>query len=144
MNNLFIDTSSHFKLYHHEEGTREILEFFNSHQINSIFISEITRIEFCSAVWKKRRKLEITEEQASLLIDNFESDLIKFRTINQTDKVLTLAKNLVSSYWKSGLRTLDSLQLASAIMFKEADFFITSDKLLAEVAEEEHLNVLLI
>jgi PIN domain nuclease of toxin-antitoxin system len=48
--NLFFDTSSLFKLYHLEEGSKEIINFFNSNKIDSIYLSEITSVEFCSAV----------------------------------------------------------------------------------------------
>ena len=37
---IFLDTSSLFKLYHKESGTQEIMDFFNSNIIESIFIAE--------------------------------------------------------------------------------------------------------
>ncbi|MEA3494513.1 MAG: type II toxin-antitoxin system VapC family toxin, partial [Bacteroidota bacterium] len=61
---IFFDTSSLFKLYHTEEGTQELIYFFKTNSIDKIFLAEITRIEFCSAVWKKCRKNEIQEETA--------------------------------------------------------------------------------
>ena len=86
---LFFDTSSLFKLYHLAEGSKEIISFFSSHQIRSIYISEITSIEFCSAVWKKCRKLKINEEAAIFLIRKFETDLGKYQVVNQTTKLTT-------------------------------------------------------
>ena len=117
--NLFFDTSSLFKLYHQEEGTKELVDFFKSNQIDSIYLSEITRIEFSSAVWKKCRKMEISEEIANLLIEKFESDSENYQFVNQSDKLIWLAKNLVNKHWKTGLRTLDSIQLASVISVRE-------------------------
>ena len=64
---IFPDTSSLFKLYHKESGTLEIMDFFNSNIIESIFIAELTEIEFSSVVWKKCRKKEIDEKIASAL-----------------------------------------------------------------------------
>jgi len=53
-----------------------------------------------------------------------------------------LAKTLIGKYWKNGLRTLDSIQLASALNIKEdIDIFLTSDKLLADIAIHEGMNV---
>jgi len=113
--NLFFDTSSLFKLYHQEEGTKELIDFFSSNQIESIYLSDIKIIEFSSAVWKKCRKKEILEEIATLLIEKFETDSKNYHFINQSDKIIRYAKNLMSKHWKTGLRTLNSIQLASAL-----------------------------
>jgi len=44
--------------------------------------------------------------------------------------------------WKEGLRTLDSIQLASVLMIRDkVDFFFTSDNLLAEIASHEKIKV---
>lgn len=59
--NLFFDTSALFKLYHKEEGTQELTDFFTGNSVNAIYLSGITEIEFSSAVWKKCRKKEIDE-----------------------------------------------------------------------------------
>lgn len=139
--NLFFDTSSLFKLYHLEVGSKEIINFFNSTQIDSIYISEITSIEFCSAIWKKCRKQEISEESANFLITKFESDLNKYQTVNQSITLTAAAKKLLNKHWKVGLRTLDSIQLASVLSVTDVDYFFTSDHLLAEIAKLEHLNV---
>jgi predicted nucleic acid-binding protein len=139
--NLFFDTSSLFKLYHQEEGTKELVDFFKSNQIDSIYLSEITGIEFSSAVWKKCRKMEISEEIANLLIEKFESDSENYQFVNQSDKLIRFAKNLVNKHWKTGLRTLDSIQLASVLTVKNIDYFFTSDRILAEIAINEGLNV---
>jgi uncharacterized protein len=139
--NLFFDTSSLFKLYHQEEGTRELIDFFRSNKIDAIYLSEITGIEFRSAVWKKCRKMEISEGKANLLIEKFESDSKNYQVVNQGDKLIRNAKNLVNKHWKTGLRTLDSIQLASVLTVKNIDFFFTSDRLLAEIAIKEGLNV---
>ncbi len=50
--NVFFDTSSLFKLYHKESGTEKLMDFFNNNQIDSLYLAEITQIEFSSAVWK--------------------------------------------------------------------------------------------
>lgn len=140
--NLFFDTSSLFKLYHDEEGTKELIDFFRSNQIDSIYLSEITGIEFSSALWKKCRKLEISEEMASILIEKFEIDLANYQFVKQNDKTIKLAKNLIGKHWRTGLRTLDSVQLASVLIIKnDIDFYFTSDMILSEVAIIEGLKV---
>lgn len=58
------------------------------------------------------------------------------------DNIIEAASNLLMKYGDKGLRTLDSLQLASALTLKDEDcIFLTSDNLLKSLFEEENLNV---
>ena len=140
--NLYFDTSSIFKLYHKEEGSDGLMDFFLSNSITAIYLSEITEIEFSSAVWKKCRKKEIDENLAKIIIENFDKDSVKYKFVPQSDNLKILAKTLIGKYWKNGLRALDSIQLASALNIKKnIDVFLTSDKLLADIAIHEGLNV---
>jgi len=140
--NLYFDTSSLFKLYHKEEGTDELMELLKKNSVNAIYLCEITGIEFSSAVWKKCRKKEISENIANTLIEKFDKDSAKFRFVPQNFTLRKSAKNLIAKYWTDGLRTLDSIQLASALSIKEnVDIFLTSDKLLADIAIHEGMNV---
>jgi uncharacterized protein len=140
--NLYFDTSALFKLYHKEEGTDELMELLKENSIYAFYISEITGIEFSSAVWKKCRKREINENIALTLIEKFDKDSAKFRFVPQNFKLRKSAKDLIAKYWSDGLRTLDSIQLASALSIKEdIDIFLTFDKLLADVAVQEGMNV---
>lgn len=55
--------------------------------------------------------------------------------------VLEQAKNLVSQYGADGLRTLDSIQLSTAIsLSKVVDVFFTSDSLLKLLMGKEGLR----
>jgi predicted nucleic acid-binding protein len=118
------------------------MDFFNSNIIESIFIAELTEIEFSSVVWKKCRKKEIDGKIASALLEAFEKDSRKFNIILENPEIRQLAKEMISKYWKIGLRTLDSIQLASVLMIRDKiDFFFTSDNLLAEIARLEKLKV---
>ena len=140
---IFIDTSSLFKLYHTEEGTELLLDLFKNNSIEKVYIAEITKIEFDSVVWKKFRKNEIEENKVLKIIKNFEKDSKKFNFIKDNIKLRKSAKSLISKYGKFGLRTLDSLQLSSAITVGDsAELFITSDKLLQKLFEFEELSIL--
>lgn len=142
--NLFFDTSALFKLYHSEAGTKELTAFFSSNVIKAIYLSEITSIEFSSAVWKKCRKKEINQSSAELLIDKFKTDSEKYNFIRQSKSCAFLASELIGKHWEKGLRTLDSLQLASALTLKnDIDVFITSDVLLSEITLSENLKVMI-
>lgn len=140
--NIFFDTSSLFKLYHKETGTHELMEFFRNNKIDSVFLAEITKIEFSSVVWKKCRKREIDERVAKILIEKFEKDSRTFSFVNESDQLRNFAKELIGKNWEKGLRTLDSIQLASALTIKpRIELFFTSDLLLSEIAVLEGLRI---
>ena len=137
---VFLDTSSLFKLYHKEEGTDELIGLFSENQIERIFLAEITKIEFDSVVWKKYRKRELVEDTALKLIRAFEKDWPKYTFVSDDNELRSNAKHLISKHGAEGLRTLDSLQLASAIQAKlETNRYFTSDKLLASIFKKENL-----
>ena len=64
---IFLDTSSLFKLYHREEDTAMLEQIFSTTKVTNVFLSEISKIEFTSAVWKKVRMREITEFEAKAM-----------------------------------------------------------------------------
>jgi predicted nucleic acid-binding protein len=117
--NLFLDTSSLFKLYHREKGTEELDELFKRKEVSSIYLSEISKIEFESVAWKKVRIKEIDTTHANGLISIFRKDYKKYIFIEDDSHVKELAKELLQKYGLSGLKTLDALQLATAVSLKE-------------------------
>lgn len=138
---VFFDTSSLFKLYHKESGTQELMDFFNNNSIEAIYLAEIAKIEFSSTVWKKCRKRDIDETMAKKLIEKFNIDSVKYSYVPDANSLKTLASELIEKYWKKGLRTLDSLQLASGLMVKnEIEYYFTSDNILKELSEAEGLK----
>ncbi len=138
---IFLDTSSLFKLYHLEADSEEIEQIFIQNTIQTVFLSEITKLEFASTVWKKVRMKDLTQEQALLLLEAFETDFPNYSFVQLDAVVVEKAKNLLSIYGKSGLRTLDSLQLATAILLKDQlQLSLTSDKLLLGFFEAEGLQ----
>ena len=138
---LFLDTSSLFKLYHREDGTAELESVFSTAKITHIFLSEISKVEFTSTVWKKVRTKEISESVAKTTLELFESDFAKY-TFAATDSItLEQARNLASKYGVAGLRTLDSIQLSTCVALSEqVDVFFTADKLLKTLLETEGLQ----
>src|SRR5665647_359330 len=117
--NVFFDTSSLFKLYHRESGTEELMSLFNEVGIEVIYLAEISKIEFSSAVWKKCRKNEIDEDLAIQLIEKFDKDSVRFNYVPENQMLRLNAKGLIGKHWRMGLRTLDSIQLASALKMKK-------------------------
>ena len=84
---IFLDTSSLFKLYHQEEGTEELEATFTKVKITHIFLSEISKVEFTSTIWKKVRTKEITELEARETLTLFESDFSKYNLV-ATDSLI--------------------------------------------------------
>lgn len=139
---IFLDTSSLFKLYHREADTEELEHFFLSVKITNIFLSEISKIEFASTVWKKVRTKEITELEALTTLGLFESDFEKYIFIAADSFVIEQARHLISKYGVNGLRTLDSIQLSTSIsLFRQVDIFLTADKVLKSLLIQEGLPI---
>ena len=139
--NIFLDTSSLFKLYHREADTVLIEQIFTQVTVTNVYLSEITKVEFSSSVWKKVRTNEISELEAITTLQLFERDSEKYSFIATNSIIIERAKNFISKYGLKGLRTLDSIQLSSATLLKaEVDLFLTSDNLLKSLLIEEGLQ----
>ena len=137
---IFLDTSSLFKLYHQEAGTTELEQVFARGNITHVFLSEITKVEFASTVWKKVRTKEVTAAQADATITLFEADFAKYTFATTDSLLLEQARQLTVKYGLQGLRTLDSIQLATCLVLaQEAAVFFTADKLLKTLIETEGL-----
>ena len=81
---------------------------------------------------------EMEEDKARALLMAFEKDQTKFYIIPDDASVKTKASHLISTHWKSGLRTLDSIQLASALEEKNSlGLFHSYDFVLRSIAEKE-------
>ena len=137
---IFLDTSSLFKLYHQETGTEELESVFLKSKVTHIYLSEISKVEFTSTIWKKARTKEISSEQAKITAELFESDFEKYNFISTDSLIIEQPKNLTTKYGLEGLRTLDSIQLSTCkVLEKQVDIFLTSDKLLNTLIEREGL-----
>ncbi|PIX32459.1 MAG: hypothetical protein COZ59_13875 [Bacteroidetes bacterium CG_4_8_14_3_um_filter_31_14] len=142
MKNIFLDTSSIVKVYHKENDSEKILKIL-SYNTEKIFLSEITKIEFISALWRKARMQEANEMEVKSVIRFFETDYSKYNWVILDSEIINSAKNLLNKYGKSGLKTLDSIQLSCAVSLKNiASEFHTSDKLLKNIFINEGLNAL--
>lgn len=138
---IFLDTSSLFKLYHFEVGTKELESVFLKNKVSQIYLSEITKVEFNSSIWKKVRTKEISLNQAIITLNLFDKDSPKYQFVAIDSIILEQAKNLVSKYGVEGLRTLDSIQLSTCVFLKnQVDVFFTTDKLLKALIEAEQLK----
>lgn len=139
---IFLDTSSLIKLYHREEDTNELELVFSKEKITDIFLAEISKIEFTSAIWKKVRTKEIARSAAETTLGLFEKDFGKYSFVAASSFIIEQARVLCSKYGLEGLRTLDSTQLSTSIsLSKEVSVFFSADILLKSLLEAERLPV---
>ena len=140
--NIFLDTSSLFKLYFQESGSAELDQLFEHQSIEQIFLSGLATVEFRSIVWRKVRMNEITVQNATLLLNAFDADYSTYTFIPADELLLQLARQLLDKYGQSGLRSLDTIQLASAVSVQqEVQLFKTADDLLNTLFIAESLPV---
>lgn len=138
---IFLDTSVLVKLYHQEDETDALDLFFSTSKITAIYLSEITKIEFESTFWKKVRTKELSEPEALRILEIFERDSFKYLFTPTDTIVIERARVLISNYGIKGLRTLDAIQLATAVLLSpQVDLFLTSDNLLKLFFEIEKLK----
>jgi len=141
----FFDTSALVKLYHEEAGTEELTALIEREN-PLIAVSDIAAVEMVSAFAKKVRTAEIDIPAFEEAIDAFQSDLSQFHVITVESTIMTRASDLLKTAGlKNALKTLDSLQLASALVFSERsklDLFIAADGVLMKNAEETGLKVM--
>ena len=136
----FLDTSALVKLYHEEDSSLEIENEIS--KVEEIYLSGIAELEFRSAVWKKVRTKEIDEIVANTVIEAFEDDFDKYSWVEIDSESLQSSKDLLMRYGQKGLRTLDSIQLSSAVALKNTNCqFITFDLRLRSFFQEEGLSV---
>lgn len=131
----FIDTSSLVKKYFVEEGSGEFDDLMDL--ITEIVISPTYRLEVNSAIERRLREKILAKKQALWLRIEVNKDIHYFSIVLWNDNLEQKAMELIQKYQ---LKTLDSLQLASACLSKP-DFFVSSDKKLFAAAEKELKNV---
>ena len=133
---IFLDTSSLFKLYQYEIGTDILDKLFIENEIDDIILSELSKIEFKSIVWKKIRMKEFAISEGNKFLEMFKNDYLNYRFIEIKKDIIDLSLLMIEEFGQDGLRTLDSIQLAIAYKHKNIiDLGISSDKLLNSFIE---------
>lgn len=140
----YFDTSSLVKIYHREKGTESVLNIYKSH--DEILISELSKIEFVSTIYRKYREHEISHETLTAVVQKFEDD-IKTRY----DEILRFSSLVIDESWnlicriseKYSLKTLDSIQFAFFKIYCETDtVFVCSDDKFLKIIENEGIKTL--
>jgi predicted nucleic acid-binding protein len=134
---LFFDTSALVKLFHEEEGS-EVVARLVKPKDNEIWVSELATIEFLSAIFRRLRNKEISDEQLNEAIKGFEEQIDFFNVEPLGQVILREAEFLLKRYGKKrGLRALDALQMATFSLISEKEwYFVASDEMLCEIAKD--------
>ena len=139
--NFFLDTSAVVKIYHQEKGTEKFtLHLTGISEELFLTTSDLTKIELHSTLLKKYREKKIDDKSLAEVFQLFDVDFEKYNIIVVDGIIKNIALSLLDSMGiKYSLRTLDSLQLASAIFsnnYSKIDYFVPSDKKLLNIAKE--------
>ena len=129
---LYFDTSALLPYYREELLSKKVESFLQS--VNPpIFISDLTRVEFVSAISRWVRMGEITESQANLVENTFFKDVRSglFLCLALKESHYRQAEKWLSGR-KTSLRTLDALHLA-CVLFSGAKM-VTCDTTLSNAA----------
>ena len=101
---------------------------------NDVWVSELVRLEFVCALHRRFRMKEISDEELNQVFHGFSEEYSRFNTKKVGRAVLSEAEVLVNRLGKtSGLRTLDSIHLATFNLFNEVAemvFVVADDTLL--------------
>jgi predicted nucleic acid-binding protein len=107
-------------------------------------VSAIARVEVAAAAWTKHRTGELTSEQANALVAAFDADWRdgRYFPVGLRSRVLAGAARLTGIH---GLRSLDAVHLATALVTRDADptctTFVTLDRRLGTAAAREGFAV---
>lgn len=128
----YLDTSALLPYYREEKSSQAIQDFLST-LTSSISISDLTLLEFASALSRWVRRQELTDSQASLVENAFSEDLgfHLFKRLTVTTGHYRQAQKWISSR-KTSLRTLDALHLACS--FAAGVEMVTCDSVLANSA----------
>lgn len=133
----FFDTSALVKFFYVESGT-EIVTQIMEHSSSEIWISDLARLEFTSALYRRYRNKSLDEIKLHIATTYFEKQLVSFNIEPLNQLVIDEAGLLLKMYGKEyGLRTLDALHLGTYSLISEMGWcFVTSDTVLEEVAKQ--------
>ena len=133
---IYLDTSALIKNYIEESGSDSITKMM--YEADKIYVSYITRIECISTFRRILHEENITEEEYKRLKNELLYDF-KYYTEIETKKALDNCENVIDKYQ---LKTLDSIQLSSAMYIKnELDIFICCDTKLNDALKNEGLSI---
>ena len=135
---LFFDTSALIKKYVTEDGSEKVDALMN--KAESIIVSVITAIEAHFTFKRLLIENAIDESDYQTLINEFEIDYPYYSHVVFDELISSNAKSLIDKYQ---LKTLDSIQLGTAVLLKdEIDYFVVCDSKLVKAGKKDRLKII--
>jgi len=139
--NYFLDTSALIKLYHREEGSTNPEAYLEkADQALFLIIAGIAPLEFRSAFYRRVRMGELEPENMTTILQRFHDDLRFLESVTVSNRLFEEAIDVMDRVAATNvLRTLDALQLASALLYHQTipiDVFIAVETNLLQVASQ--------
>lgn len=131
---LFVDTSALVKFYYPEAGSEAVEALLLAAE--RVFVSRLSVVEMASALARKLRSSAIGKDAETRIWNAFQDDLRSgsVKLIHLDEELISRAATLIRDLGApEGLRTLDALQLASA-MNQRGALFLSADRRLARIA----------
>lgn len=116
---LFFDTSALVKFFYEEEGTEAVTKLILNSK-NELWISELARIEFISAVYRRFRIRELNKNQLDFVIDSFEKQITQFSIEPLGHAIIEEAILILKNNGGiNGIKSLDALHLGTFSLISE-------------------------
>lgn len=143
MARLFADTSALIKLYRTEPDSAAVQACVT--EDDDLIISQLALLEFRSAFAVHVRMRLLSSGDASTYVAAFLGTLSRYEVVDLEPAIAARASLLLDAYAVShGLRSLDAIQLASALAANAAqplDALLTTDQAMATIAVTEGLTI---
>jgi len=133
----YFDTSALVKIYHLETGSETVRTLYDSAAVQ-IVISNLAIPETFSTFQRKRRDGLLSKKDTLTVTRRLFTDItMRFKVIPLGQQHILLSLELIE---RQGLRTLDALHLASALLFRPLKVtFVCADNQLIDAVIREGL-----
>jgi uncharacterized protein len=137
----YFDTSALIKRYVRERGSTRVVSLMRRHELLS---SAITPVEVMSALSRRRRDRELSEEDFAATASRVQSERIRWELVEVGETVLNRAEEIVQG--TVPVRALDAVHVASLMAFQAASSiqipFVTGDGRQRDAANYLGLDVI--
>ena len=136
----YFDTSALVKRYVRERGSAQVGALLRRHDLLS---SAITLVEVVSALARKKRAGDLSQENFLATVNRVQSDRVRWELVEVGGTVLSRAEEIVQGTVPA--RALDAIHIASLVTFQAASGiwipFVTGDGRQRDAAEQMKLDV---
>lgn len=139
----YFDTSVLLKRYIQEPGSRRAQSLLRRYRV---FTSALATVEIASALARRRHAADLAEKEFQAIVRQVVKDRTHWHLVEVASEILDRAEAVI---WKAGVRTLDAVHLASALVLQAAADetghalpFVTGDDRQRDAAETLEMKVI--